>query len=80
MYIDICEIKLPIKVEMLVSKIITTPRTDNPLFPIFLSKVSTLDKRSVVKRNAKTNIKITSDTKGQIKLINQIAINVKIIR
>ena len=40
--------KLPIKVEMLVSKIITTPSTDNPLFPIFLSKVSTLDKRSVV--------------------------------
>ena len=65
---------------MLVSKIITTPRTDNPLFPIFLSKVSTLDKRSVVKRNAKTNINITSDINGQIKLTNQIAIKVKIIR
>ena len=64
---------------MLVNKIITTPRTDSPRFPIFLSKVSTLDKRRVVKRNAKTSIKITSDIKGQTKLRNHIPISVKII-
>ena len=40
---------------------ITTNNTETPLLFIFLSKLSTLDKRIVVKRNAKTSIKITFD-------------------
>ena len=60
------EIKLPKKPPMEPNRKITTSNTENPLLLIFLSKLSTLDKRIVVKRNAKTNIKITFDMYGQM--------------
>ena len=59
---------------------ITTNNTEIPLLLIFLSKLSTLDKRIVVKRNAKTNIKITFDMYGQIVDKNQTNIRPIIIR
>ena len=59
---------------------ITTNNTETPLLFIFLSKLSTLDKRIVVKRNAKTNIKITFDMYGQMVDKNQTNIRPIIIR
>ena len=59
---------------------ITTNNTEIPLLLIFLSKLSTLDKRIVVKRNAKTNIKITFDMYGHMVDKNQTNIRPTMIR
>ena len=59
---------------------ITTNNTEIPLLFIFLSKLSTLDKRIVVKRNAKTSIKITFDMYGQMVDKNQTNIRQIMIR
>ena len=74
------EIKLPKKPPMEPNRRITTSNTETPLLFIFLSKLSTLDKRIVVKRNAKTKIKITFDMYGQIVDKNQTNIKPTIIR
>ena len=74
------EIKLPKKPPMEPNRRITTSITETPLLFIFLSKLSTLDKRIVVKRNAKTNIKITFDIYGQMVDKNQTNIKPIIIR
>ena len=58
---------------------ITTPKTDKPRFPILLSNASTLERRTVVNKKAKTSIKITSDMYGHIRLINHNPIKNKII-
>ena len=59
---------------------ITTNNTETPLLFIFLSKLSTLDRRIVVNRNAKTNIKITFDIYGQMVDKNQTNIKPIMIR
>ena len=59
---------------------ITTSNTETPLLFIFLSKLSTLDRRIVVKRNAKTNIKITFDMYGHMIDKNQTSIKQIMIR
>ena len=56
-------------------KIITTVRTDSPRWLIFLSKASTLESKTVVNKNANTNISITFDIYGQIIDRNHKAIN-----
>ena len=77
---EIWEIKLPKKPPMEPNRRITTSNTETPLLFIFLSKLSTLDKRIVVKRNAKTNIKITFDMYGQMVDKNQTNIKPIMIR
>ena len=74
------EIKLPKKPPMEPNRRITTNNTETPLLFIFLSKLSTLDKRIVVKRNAKTNIKITFDMYGHMIDKNQTSIKQIMIR
>ena len=59
---------------------ITINNTEIPLLLIFLSKLSTLDRRIVVNRNAKTNIKITFDMYGQMVDKNQTNIKPIMIR
>ena len=59
---------------------VTTSNTETPLLFIFLSKLSTLDRRIVVNRNAKTNIKITFDIYGQMVDKNQTNIKPIMIR
>jgi hypothetical protein len=77
---DIWEIKLPIKVPMAPSRIITTTKTDNPRFPIFRSNASTLDNKTVLNKKAKTNMRTTWDIKGHIIDKNQRAMRPIIIR